>query len=466
MFSLLSISITNVALSKQVSYRRSFLRDILAINSNTAKLQKLLVSNIEPVNLKNKKDFNNKAIEKILQNYWSEYIYITPCNLVSNDFETMLSKVYLLQSTNLVSSFKTHIDLKKYLADEKIKVFYSRNSSFYNTKLPVRYINRKPANQLYITISNLYNTWVTKRILKQSNNDFLETLKKQKLPVFIVTNGTKEIIIGEPEHTLKKQDSFLKNLFHLAQTIVRIPKSYQLPLREGYVFMSLLDAVEYYNYLQARYPYSSHELKIRIFVSTLKEFYQRSKFSVNDIQFRLLPDLREVGKLVTVYQNNSSISFDPRQIHGKNYFQGQPIYFIEPILCTCADELTGKVTKRYFPNLLALTERDYYNVFTTYEDAISVWTKYRKKFHRYALPKKPKLRVYNLESFLSEHSKQTSVLFRLIPSQQTYQYVKSIQQSTNADMTQKIDLSSRLMLLVKVWTNRFFWGMVKWYPPR
>lgn len=472
MFSFLSISVTNVALLKQISYRRSLLEGILAVNSNTAKLQKLLINNLESIDPKSKKGFNNKAVEKILQNYWSEYIYITPCNSVSSSFETMLSNIYLLQSTNSIGNLKVHIDLKEYLASEKMKVFYSRNSNVYSTKLPVRYINRKPANQLYITISNLYNALVAKRILKQSNNDLLETLKKQKFPVFIVTNGAKEIIVGEPEHTLKKQSNLLKSLFHLSQATVRIPNSYHLPLREGYIFISPLDAVEYYNYLQARYPYSSNELKIRIFIGTLSEFYQRSKFSVNDIQFRLLPDLREVGKLVTAYQKDLSISFDPRQIHGKNYFQGQPIYFMEPILCTYMDKSTGKITKRYFPNLLALTKRDYYNIFTTYKDAMSVWAKYRKKFRHYALPKKPKLRVYNLEGFLNEHAKQisdmrdTSALFRLIPSRQTYQYVQSIQQSTNSDMTQKADLSNQLILLARVWTNRFFWGMIKWYPPR
>nr|YP_009294096.1 hypothetical protein Hrub_094 [Hildenbrandia rubra]AOM67338.1 hypothetical protein Hrub_094 [Hildenbrandia rubra] len=442
------------------------------MNSNTAKLQKLLISNIESVNLNNDKDLNhylndNKVIKNIVRQYWKEYIYITPYNLASSRFEDLILRSYLLQNANFTNKNKVYIDVKKYLADEKIKVFYLNNFISIEKQLPVKYISRKHGNRLYQNALNLSKSLLKKSPLKYQRNDFVALLNAQKFPVFIIVNGAHEMIIGEPEHTIKTQKTFLDSV----QYTTGIQGGYQLPLREGYIFINPLDALEYYYYLQSQYPYSFNEMKVKIFVGTLKDFYKQSRVHIDNIQLRLLPDLKEVGKLVTAYQYNSNIHFNSKQVYGKNYFQGQPIYLIDPIMCIYIDKLTGKVSKRYFPNLLALDKKEYYNIFTTYKDALSVWKQYRKKFHQYILPRQPKLTIYNLESFLKEYQASISTiekpdkLFSLVPSYEVYQYIKSIQQPKNSRLLKDISFSAQLLVLIKMWTNRILWGMVKWYPP-
>ena len=473
----LPLYITNLdkTTTSELFYKRSFFRTDYAINSNTTKLQKLIINNIDHSNETHIDNFNNyfqknQLIRKILHNYWTEYMYITSYALFNNSKDDSITRNYLVETSNSLNSFQSSINVKKYLISNKIQVIGSSNLYSFSHPLSVKYLYRQPFHQIYKKLLSIWQSGLQQYSLKRRMNHYsFEILKKQKFPVFVVANGINEMIIGEPEHFLKIPKSFLKKFLRFEGAKVRPKGIYQLPPKEGYVFINPLDAVEYCHYWQSKYPYSSNELKMKIFIGTLEEFYPRSQIHFHETQLYLLPDLEEIGKLTTKYRQNSNVSFYSKQVHGKSYFQGQPIYFIQPILCKYVDKLTGKTSQRYFPNLLDMKQKDYSSIFTTYQDALSTWAKYRKKFSGYTLPKKPKLNVYNLENFLENYCTQISediasnMLFRLVPSAETYQYIKNI---NTISMNSNNNIFAQFTLLAKIWTNRILWGMIKWYPPR
>nr|YP_009296642.1 hypothetical protein Apop_092 [Apophlaea sinclairii]AOM65782.1 hypothetical protein Apop_092 [Apophlaea sinclairii] len=464
----------NISLQSNNMYKRPFLYNWLEINSKTTKLQKLLLNNIKPVNQLGKSSLNdhyidNTIIGKILHRYWTEYVYISLETSIFNSVENIVYKNYLSE-LSIRNNRQKHLFLKKYLVNEKLTISYLHNFGFLNTILSVKYIHKKYVNRVCTALCNLWKNKFTTFCLHSS---IAKVLKTHKFPVFVVVNNLNEIVIGEPEHIPKKRNNITKQSIgkNNYQSFYLDTKITQVPSREGYIFISVSDALEYYNYLRSQYPYSFNELKLKIFIGNLQDYYIKNKKLFPVTQFRLLPDLEEVGKLITSYQYNNNIRFSSKQIHNKNYFQGQPIYFIEPVMCTHVDKLTKKVSKRYFPNLLSLKERDYSNIFTTKEDALFAWTKYRHQFDQYLLPKHPKLLVYNLESFLKDCAQQKyqtaefSTSFYLVPSYHTYCSIKNSRSSENLKFLQLANKSIYIIQLIEVFIKRILWGMLKWYPP-
>lgn len=464
------IAFAGTSFLNQFVHRR-LLCNLMEINVNTTKSRESLIDSIGSIELGNSESIDDyfkshKIARKILKQYWKEYIYITPHDFTSGVVKDIVARSYLIQDISVAESNKMRMDLRECLINGDIKVSYLRNFSCSTKKFPIKYIRKKYVHRLYTDLLKLYqNSW-QKHFVKQSYGNTMRKLEEQKLPVFIIVNGLGEVVVGEPEHMIGVQKSFSNSfLGHSAEA-----KAYQLPLREAYVFMSPLDAVEYYNYLRSKYPYSFNELKLKIFAGTLSEYYKKNRFPIRNVRFRLLPDLGEIGNLLKVYRYKSNVIFNPKQVRGRNYFQGQPIYLIKPVMCKHVDQYTGKITKRPFPNISVLGEMEYSNVFTSYRTALSVWTKYRQKFREYTLPKQPNLIVYNLEGFLKEKEYEqfmigdSKIFFRLIPSYETYQYIKNIQQVEKSKLLRQTTYAE-IILLIKVTINRVLWGMIRWYPP-
>nr|YP_009297605.1 hypothetical protein Hrvl_089 [Hildenbrandia rivularis]AOM67149.1 hypothetical protein Hrvl_089 [Hildenbrandia rivularis] len=460
---------TNVLVSNKSIHNSFLLTKVLEANSSIVKSQHSFTNKdiAELVGSENNWHvksclMKNKTFKKLLRRYWSEYVYISVYNPDSNNFEEVASRNYLLQSNYVGSNHRNRLDLKKYLTEKKIVVFYSNAFSYLSDGLSIKYCSKQYVNKLFTTLTKLYLNRGQTHFLRKLSGSIVEKLREQKLPVFVLVNGFGEMVVGEPEHTLHIHKGFLDNFLKLDNKARIAQTSYQLPLREVYMFLNPLDAIEYYNYLKSEYLYSSNELHLKIFLGTVKDYYEKSNLSISNTQFRLFPDLSEVGKLVKTYQYNSNIHFNPKQMYGKNYFQGQPIYFINPVLCTHINKLTGKIDKRYFPNLLTLDKQHYYRAFTNYEDAVSMWTQYRMRFQEYYLPQFPQITIYNLESFLEEH-KNRDVSFRFVPCYEAYRYVKNLDYTQDSRFLSMINI--KLIVLVKVWINRLLWGMLRWYPP-
>ena len=461
-----------VPISVTESINKRFLfNNLLTVNSKISEFQNLSCNDIQLIDL-NKNDNVNKGVKtskvlkNFLQKYWREYIYILP----SSKAAEKLSNTYYKDINNKYEMLyqEGNLNLKKQLVSGQVKVSYFHSINELDDKSCIKYTYNKHLKKLFTQLQTFYQY---KNTTRRRDNHTLNVLEKQKFPVFIVTNGLREIIVGQPEHRLQKSSNplvlFTERLFSK-----KIPKNnFQLPLKESYIFVNPLDALEYCNYLQAIYPYSFKELRLKIFVGTLSDFYRKNRRFSEEIQFRLLPDLKEVGKLVKKYQYKPHLNFHSEQLYGTYYFQGQPIYLINPVKCSYFDDQNKTITKRYFPNSLTLSEREYTSVFTTYEQAMLIWKKYKKNFSNYVLPAKPKLTVYNLESLLNEYSNKQVMpntvknIFRLIPGNDTYKYLRKNQETKNSYLLIKDDLSFPFVAQIKVFCKRVLWGMFKWYPP-
>ena len=460
----------------EATNKRFLFSNLLTVNSKVSQLQDLSYNDIQLIDLNknqkiNEKFQNSKILKNLFQKYWREYIYIFPSNKASEKFTNIDYKDSLQKDINNKHKIfyeEGSTNLKTQLVNRQVKASYLHSLNELDNESCIQYKYNKHLKKLF---TQLQIFWQYKNTIMRRSNHLARILENQKFPVFIVTNGLQEIIVGQPEHRLQASSnsliSFAKELFPN-----KIPKNeYQLPLKESYIFVNPLDALEYCNYLQALYPYSSKELRLKIFVGTLSDFYRKNRTFSEEVQFRLLPDLKEVGKLVKKYQHKSNLNFHPHQLYGPHYFQGQPIYFINPIKCNYFDEQNKIITKRYFPNSLTLSDKEYTSVFTTYEQAMLIWKKYQKKFSNYILPIKPKLTVYNLESLLNEYSNKQITLntvnkaLRLIPANETYEYLQKNQEIENPHLLVKGNLSLPVAAQTKVFFKRVLWGMFKWYPP-
>ena len=474
----------NILINKQV-FRYSHLTHVLEISPILYNKILKSKSNPTPVNtdirlakseISSRKLHNNTTINRqTWYQYWQEFLYISSNYPELNNFEDIVSKHYFSQNSRIEESENQRIEelLRYDLLNGRIKVLYPR---FFNThslsNIPIKYIWRKNINRIFfLCFRSLYYNQHQFFFLNRIQNRLLQVLKKQKFPVFIVVNGFNQIIINEPEHLINIEQQLGNRLLKSIHNIFTLRKEYSSPLREAYIFINPTDAIEYYTYIKSQYPKSARQLELKLFVGNLDEFYKINRLAIPYTQFRLLPDLKEVGKLVTYYQYKNNVNFDYKQIYGKNYFQGQPIYFIEPITYKYTDNVTGKTQLYYFPNSLDLTQEEYNCIFTTYKDAIVAWKKYRHKFPQYPLYKKPRIKVYNMESFLQENENQiiTNKIidpkFRFVPSQETYQYVKKLQKNTYGSFPNIINIKKSFLLLVQVWTNRILWGMLRRNPP-
>lgn len=477
----------NKTFTNQLTSRHSHLTNILEISpilhDKTFKSKRNQVaSNIDIKSMKETAD--NKLyndVKNIITNrqiwhkHWQEFLYISSNYPESNHFEDIVSKNYFSQYPQSEKpEDKKKDELLKYdLLDGKIKVSYPR---FLNTQsLPstlIKYTWRKSINRVFFPwLYSLYHSKYQFFLLNRVQKHLLLTLKEQKFPVFIVINGFNQIIINEPEHLINIKQQLGHWLLNSTYNIFTSLREYSIPLREAYIFINPIDAIEYYNYIKSQYPKSARQLELKLFVGNLDEFYKINRLTFPYIQFRLLPDLKEVGKLVTQYQYKNNVNFDYKQIYGKNYFQGQPIYFIEPVTCNYVNNITRTTQPYYFPNSLDLTQEEYNRIFTTYHDAITTWRKYRRKFPQYSLNKNPLLKVYNMESFLAENANQitfnrtTKVKFYFVPSQETYQYIKKLQTNTPKSFSNATNTKNPFLLLVQVWANRILWGMLRRNPP-
>lgn len=456
--------------------KRFLLGDLLMINSKVFKPQDLSCQDIRLVNLNKNDSFDNKSknliiLKNLLKKYWKEYIYILPSNKAYEKLNNTYGEHISHKKANnkyKIMYEKGNLNLKKYLVNRQIKVSYVHSMNRLDDKSCVKYTYNKYLKRF---LKQFYTLFFYKKHNIKLNNQVVEILETQKFPVFIVMNGLQEIVVGQPEHRLHTFNNSIvtsiKNSFF--KKILKY--NFQLPLKEIYVFVNPLDGLEYCNYLRTLYPSSVKELQLKIFVGTLRDFYKNNKVFSEEVQFRLLPDLKEVGKLVKEYQYKSNINFYYQQSYGTNYFQGQPIYFINPVKCNYFDEQNKIMTKRYFPNSLTLSEKESSYIFTTYEQAILIWKKYKKNFSNYILPTRPKLTVYNLESFLNKYSTKQIIsnrvhnTFQLIPGNETYEYLQKIQQTKNPRSLVKTDLDFPVFSQIKVFLKRVLWGMLKWYPP-
>nr|YP_010925745.1 hypothetical protein RMC01_pgp180 [Neoporphyra seriata]WKD83977.1 hypothetical protein [Neoporphyra seriata] len=266
-------------------------------------------------------------------------------------------------------------------------------------------------------------------------------------PVFVVKNGFNEIILGHPAFSMKRK-RFSNHLF--LNFFKQSKQTY--PVSTGLFFFHPDDAFEFKNFIKSTSPLNTEQMEINVQPVGLHFAYKMNRNISSDTQFLFIPDFKEVGDLLFKYRRDKHLIFHKDQHHGKNFFQGQPIYIIQPL--TFKDR-SGKLTTIKFTGVNDTREV----IFTNLEAANKSWINFIKNNSQLKSIKKPTLLVYNLESFLKDQerlNKQNSQKFVVVTNKKAYIATKelvAVPDSNSFLKHLKFNIKPKLFF-VKLWVRR------------
>nr|YP_010728629.1 hypothetical protein P6G74_pgp063 [Phymatolithon calcareum]WEA76939.1 hypothetical protein [Phymatolithon calcareum] len=402
-----------------------------------------LISNVDFLtkskdHLADKELISNNLFKRLLNKFWQQTIFLSVPTKLSDKYTAQLNSLNLVKDK--VNQKKFLSEFSRSLIDGSIESSLSKERFNDYRYSSIKYIWRKGFNPKYFVNWNLLfpnaNQKSSQKIQKRSG----DPLKIRNFPLFIVTNHLGQMVIAEPP-----------GLSYVSKSIINLfPNQSSLrPLYQGWFFVSNQDAQEYLRHIKKQYRIADTNNKLKIFTCNLETFYKLSHNSRNTVQFRLVPDLHEIGELVTKYSSYNSIVFDENQNHGKDYFQGQPIY---TILNSSSDY--------YYQVPNDKQKMKYKPVFTSYETAVSSWDNFVKNQGHSKILKYPKFLVYNLEDFLESKindSSQNQLPFIFIPSKNSYEFIKNskLKQTPHIIYENVFTYFSYF----KLWTKRVLWSL-------
>nr|AIA21248.1 hypothetical protein [Pyropia kanakaensis] len=270
-------------------------------------------------------------------------------------------------------------------------------------------------------------------------------------PVFVVKNGFNEIILGHPVFRIKRGRT--NSVTHLFTNLFNQSKQIY-PISTGLFFFHPDDASEFKNFIKSVNPLCAEQMEINVEPVGLHFAYKMNRNVSSDSQFVFIPDFKEVGDLLFKYRQDKHLIFHKDQQYGKDFFQGQPIYTIQPI--TMKDR-NGQLNTIKFTGLN--DNRDV--IFTNLEAANKSWTNFTKNNSQLKLIKKPTLLVYNLESFLKDQeklNKKNLQKFVVVTNQKAYLTTKELVALPDSNSLFKhLELNMKPKLFfVKLWAKRLF----------
>nr|YP_009315107.1 hypothetical protein P8471_pgp148 [Titanophycus setchellii]SCW23562.1 conserved_ORF_2 [Titanophycus setchellii] len=410
----------------------------------------------------------SQLFQELLDKYWRQTIFFSNASPIARKYSALLAKQDDILAKNRKKVLMSNVSkaLQKGTIDADLD-----NISQKKIDVPtaaIRYIWGKSINIGFPKY--LDGLWVNRRLINTSSNlqrTLTNNLYNNNFPIFVVTNSSNQIVVTEPSSQIIHQN----NIFHKAYLWYYdrfLWKQDNNSVYEGWFFVNPKDAEEYANFIKSRYPRSAHQNGLGILPTTLKTYYSLNRSAPPRTEFRLFPDLEEVGRLVVSSKHRRGLAFDKNQNYSNKYFQGQPVYFIKSVLCN--DRNTGlKNDVSYYYQIPGdLSGQKYIGVFFNKTVAINAWQNFRLLNPSLKLPMQPKLDVYNLEDFLKDYEDNSQLQgknFLFIPSEDTYEYVKSL--SLNQFCNQNI-LFKQFTLYrfgVSLWIQRLIWSLTSGQPP-
>nr|YP_010485071.1 hypothetical protein Ycf80 [Hypnea cervicornis]UVW80765.1 hypothetical protein Ycf80 [Hypnea cervicornis] len=420
-------------------------------------------------NLANQKLISRNFMVKLLNTYWQETIFVSRSNSLSNTYSNQLKSDGLAIYKNQYKKFL--LDFSKALSLGRIQVVFNEfnNNNKVNNSLnhDVQYIWKKGLNGLitknFLRLIFEYNQ------IRNFNNKKLKSLNNLQLkyfPLFTVVNNSSQIIISEPSDELIYSKNFLDKLYQWCFYNFSI-YSKNKPVYQGLFFINPNDASEYKEYIEYKHQSINEKSNLSILPCNLNIYYQLLyKLSLN-IQFCLIPDLKELGKLINIYQYKNNISFHEEQKYSSYSFQGQPIYLIQPLI------VKNKTTKqmesiKYSYSFNKTIDKQINDcIFLNYDVALFAWQKFMKNNIHYKLPSQPPIIVYNLEDFINDNNKKYNRNLYLkncifIPSKESFNFLQSnlflkSQKTTYENFTCQI-------MTIKTIINRIVWSLTSKQP--
>jgi len=350
-----------------------------------------------------KKNFIQPNIwQNTFNSFWEQGVFLSKPNRISDKYILELNYLNIRKQQNfhkyLVSKFS------RSLFDGSIRSSFNNDNTIkYNHNTDIFYLWSKNLKLKQSYLFSLFQKSKFQQNIKNIQKSLSLRANFNHVPLFTISNNLGQMVISElPEEFHSRQ----KNISYLSDE--RSAQS----LYHGWFFINHRDAEEYMEHIAQIYGLKKNTL--RIFTCNISTLHKiMSKFN-NRIEFRLIPDLQEISKLIKKYRYLTNISFHSRQQYSKKSFKGQPIYMYNQEDLASYD-YTDKNNKK-----------DTYDLaFTNYETAISVWSKLDCKLPKKQKSSRPNLIVYNLEDFIANHSNNRSTnKLLLVPSEECYNFTK------------------------------------------
>lgn len=448
MLKLNNITDSNFINIKHFKYHKSILIFLSKINSS-------LYQSTKPLLIKRQKYkfMQRNLLQKFINKYWQETIFISKSNLLFDNYSNQLNINGLsIYSSNDYKNFL--LKFSKALLNGQIQVSMKNNIRgasllIYDNDIYCKYIWKKRFNLSFNHFSNKQKIRKNKLLLNNSS------LKNSILPIFAITNQFNQLVMFESSNKIFLQKSnfnLLSNFFYN----ICFKKIYT-----GLLFINPEDAAEYKQYISSKYYDSTRSTYIKSFIGQLNLYYKLVYSAIYNTEFRLIPDLKEVSDLIYKYQYYKNTFFDKNQRYGKNYFQGQPVYIIKPVLSVNKNTKTKVVIYYSYKIKQNHNEKQYKAIFLNYRTAILAWNQFKENNSYYDLPNKPLLYISNLEDFLKINNKDNkNIMF--VPSFDTYKFIKNHIKINNTNNIKKI--LSQNILYINNFIKRAMWSLTSRQP--
>nr|YP_009315311.1 Hypothetical protein ORF_2 [Yamadaella caenomyce]SCW23766.1 Hypothetical protein ORF_2 [Yamadaella caenomyce] len=414
----------------------------------------------------NSQFYKSNLFKELLSTYWSQTIFLSSSTPVTQKYAALIAK----QEGMLMKNHK-----KKFLgaftkALQNGSIRPSGDSTFSDQVarevVPIKYIWHKG---LYLDLPRYLNgLWANKRspnFPTLIQNKLLDKLKQNNFPLFVVANNFNQMLMAEPPNQIPLKNNLFNKLYYWYYDRFLWMMDYS-DVYEGWFFVNPKDAEEYKKCIASKYSRSVNQNGINVLPSSLYSYYRLNRTSAPRTEFRLFPDLVEVGKLVTSSQYRKGLLFDKRQSYGKNYFQGQPIYFIEN---TSQSNKDISSTVNYFYQVPGdEAQQKYAAVFFNKQVALDAWSDFRYKHPSMKLPVMPRLRVYNLEDFLKDNEKNEDIInknFLFIPSKESYQNLQMSKEQRTSSTSAVSPYFDYCKVVINLWSQRLLWSLTNSQAP-
>ena len=442
--------------------------ELLLKSTSKRKTQELVLATESVYRFSKIQENQSKLFQELLDKYWRQTIFLSNASPIVRKYSALLAK----QEEVLLKSSKKKFMSNLSKALQKGEIYADLNNTslqnMQSSQGSIRYIWGKSLN---IRLPKHWDgLWSNKRVIDQSSkskNRLISHLQNNNFPVFVLANSLNQIVVTEPSSQIIHQN----NIFHKVYLWYYdrfLWKEDNNSVYEGWFFVNPKDAEEYANFIKSRYPRSAHQNGLGVLSTTLKTYYSLNRSAPPRTEFRLFPDLEEVGRLVVSSKYRKGLCFDKRQNYGRRYFQGQPVYLIKSI-SGINRRTGGKDDISYYYQIPGdVSGKKYQGVFFNKTVAFNAWQNFRTLNANLKLPFEPKLEVYNLEDFIKDHESNDNLYdnnFLFIPSEDTYKYVKSI--SSNHSVNDNILLKQLAIcrFSCSLWIQRLIWSLTSGQPP-
>nr|SCW22949.1 Hypothetical protein ORF_2 [Nemalion sp. H.1444] len=402
--------------------------------------------------------------KELLDKYWQQSIFLSDSTPLLRQYSSLISKQQPQSAKNKKKQLMTSFTKSLYNGSIDLESLNPVLDKDDNIPKSVRYLLRK---RFCFSLPVLKAPSSLGQTLDRSTVNLYNKLSLNNCPTFVVTNGFDQLILSEPVSQMAlKHNPFvgINQWYH--DRFRRVHN--QSSVYEGWFFVNPKDAYEYKNFIQSKYQRSADQNGLNVSYSSLYAYYRLNRQSLPKVEFRLFPDLEEIGKLIHKRSHKNRVIFDKRQRYGKNYFQGQPVYFIESTLCRNREDKSLKEVDYFYKIPGDTSSKKYTAVFLNKDVALRAWKQFRLNLPDYNIPEIPKLRVYNLEDFLKDneqsiHSSKQDFIF--IPGSNAYEEINDKRFETSSSRAHIDTRTSIYKLTLSLWTKRLIWSLTSRQPP-